>query len=90
MNHLSIHPAKKISAEAIENLCATMTLTLTMRGSLKSLPANIHWHYKKGKEKGVLEITLMQQRNEIILSCKENRSGPWIMGIIEEFRRKLE
>jgi hypothetical protein len=90
MNWHSFHPAKKISVEAMEDLCAAMNLTLTMKGSLKSLPENIHWHYKKGKEKGVLEITLMNQSNEVTLSSKENRGGNWIQEIIEEFRRKLE
>ena len=61
----------------IEKTCVQLLLTQTMKGSLKSIAANTHWHYKSGKEKGVLEITLMKATREIILNVHENRKGDW-------------
>lgn len=55
-----------------------MGLQLTMQGSLKSLPANIHWHYKMPGQKGVLEITLLLNENKLLLNCKKNRMGEWV------------
>ena len=89
MTELTLYPSKKISPAHMQELCDALHLTATMKGSLKSLPDNIHWHYKKGKEKGTLEITLLSETNEIILSCKNNRRGDWIEGAMKELESKL-
>jgi hypothetical protein len=89
MATLSFHPSKRIAPEAIEKQCSGMHLTLTMKGSLKSLLLNMHWHYKKGKEKGVMEITLLQQSNEVIITYKANRSGAWIEEAMESLKSRL-
>lgn len=90
MTELTIHPSKKISTASVEQCCAVTGLTVTMRGSLKSLSANQHWHYKKGKEKGTLEITWLTTTDEIILSCKKNRSGAWIENAMNELEKRLK
>ncbi|HLP53247.1 MAG TPA: hypothetical protein VK154_20300 [Chitinophagales bacterium] len=77
MVQLSIYLAKPVLPVQIEDHCAKAGLTLTMQGSLKSIAPNTHWHFKKGKQKGVLEITLMHQTGEIILSVHQNRRGGW-------------
>lgn len=69
---------------------AALQLTATMKGSLKSLDPNIHWHYKKGKEKGTLEITLLTQTNRVVLSCKKNRGGDWIDEAMNELEGRLK
>ncbi len=80
----------KISSDSIEKACNSAGLELTMKGSLKSLPDNEHWHFKKVKQKGVLEITLLAQTNRLILSCKKNRSGEWMDGSIVELSQALK
>ena len=83
----SVH---KISSDSIEKACNSVGLKLTMKTSLKTLPDNDHWHFKKGKLAGVLEITLIIQTNQLILSCKKNRSGEWIEGSIVELCQTLK
>ncbi len=83
MTERSLQLSKPIDPQVIERLCLDADLTITMKGTLKSLPINIHWHYKRGKEKGTLEITLMLSKPEVIFSYKENRAGDWIDGVIE-------
>jgi hypothetical protein len=81
--------AKKLTANDVEKACADMVLQLTMKGSLKSLADNTHWHYKMAKQPGVLEITLMKHENKIILICKKNRTGEWISTAIEKLKQAL-
>ncbi len=70
--------------------CSLLNLQVTMKGSLKSLPDNMHWHYKLAKQPGVLEVTLMLNENKLILTCKKNRTGEWLAGAIEELKRALK
>ena len=64
-------------------------LEISMRTELKSIDGNVHWHLKKGKEKGVLEITLMLLTEEVIFSCKENRGGGWVDEAIDQLKKDL-
>jgi len=43
------------SIEHIERLCQAQGLSITMK--------TIHWHLKKGKERGTLEITQWPSKN---------------------------
>ncbi len=81
---------KKMSAVQVEEACSAIGLELTMKGSLKSLPDNLHWHYKMGKQTGVLEITWMLNENKLILTCKKNRKGDWIIKAVEELKQALK
>ena len=90
MQKLSFQPVKKIAPAAIEKVCTGMNLRKTMKGSLKSLSENIHWHYKRRNEKGVLEITFLIQSGKIILSNKKNREAEWIKDAMKELKEKLE
>ena len=42
---------------AVEGICATHELVSALKGTLRSYPASIHWHFKLAKQKGTLEIT---------------------------------
>jgi hypothetical protein len=78
-----------ITPKLIEETCAGMNLHTSMKGSTKTLPPNIHWHFKKDKAKGVLEITLLLNANEVILSCKENRKADWVIGAMKELKEEF-
>ena len=86
---VNFHTNKKISPVFLENIYRATELMVIMKGSLKSLPKNIHWHLKKGRENGVLEITLITATREVILSCKINRTAVWIPGAMRELKEKL-
>ena len=78
------------SEQALETMCAALGLQLTMKGELKSQKNNTHWHYKNGKEKGVLEVTLLHHDGTIILSVHDNRVGNWTEEAMSSLKNRLE
>lgn len=90
MYELRIAVSEKITATQIENLCAQLELVCKMQGELKSIAPNHHWHFKKAKLKGVLEITLMKETREIILSVHDNRQGGWEEEVMEKIKALLQ
>jgi hypothetical protein len=87
---MEFESAKKLTQAQVEKACASLGLHVTMKGSSKSLAENIHWHYKMGKQAGVLEITLMLHGYNVIFSCKKNRSGEWVSEAIETLKETLK
>lgn len=87
MTEQVIRPFRKISATALEKIVGDSGLQCTLTTTLKTLPANTHWHFKKGKEKGVLEITLLHDSGDIQLTVQDGRKGEWIeahIGLIKQ------
>ena len=78
-----------VSEALIEKACLDRHLEITMKTCLKSLPPNVHWHFKRNKEKGVLEITLLFASKEIVLSCKANRESPWVLTVARELLQEF-
>jgi hypothetical protein len=76
--------------QVIENVATNHGLFATMKDTLKQFPGCIHWHYKRGKERGVLEITLWPQEPRAWISIHDNRKGEWMESVIpallEHFR----
>ena len=87
---LAFSSVHKVTSADIEKACKAAGLQLTMKTSLKTLPDNEHWHFKKGKLKGVLEITLLPNDNRLVLGCKSNRGGDWIDSLIVELSQTLK
>ena len=65
------------AARAIEETCEGEGLRVGSRGTLATYPGSIHWRYKKGKEAGTLEVTLLNRERRILLSVAEKRVAPW-------------
>ena len=76
MFELNWQPKVQLSEKLIEEFAAIRGLECSMKGSLKSKPKNSHYHYKKAKSKGVLEVTLFAE--SIQLNVHQNRKGEWI------------
>ena len=70
--------------------CAGEGLTLTLKGTLKQYPNCLHWHYKKGKEPGTLEITWWEQENRLWFKVSAGRRGEWIEETIARLKLKIE
>lgn len=90
MMEVRINPVSKVVGPYIEQVCANAGLQQTMKGSLKSIPVNTHWHFKKGKEKGILEITLYHHSGEVVLLVHDNRKGDWIPEVVQFLKTQLE
>lgn len=79
------------NAEAlIESVCAAQGLRVAMKGSLATYPGSIHWHYKKSKEKGTLELTLLRRDRRIWAAIHTNRKAPWIAEALAAVRAGIE
>ena len=77
-------------AQTIDEMSAAHGLSITMKSSLKKFPGSIHWHLKKGRERGTLEVTLLPAGRRLWVSMRENRSAAWVMKMAREFKRKIE
>lgn len=76
--------------DALERVCVAHHLTCTLKGTLARYPGSVHWHFKKGNQKGTLEITWWKSKNRLWFKVAEGRTGKWIeesmLQIKEEFR----
>jgi hypothetical protein len=64
--------------EAIEDAAAAAGLHVTLRGGLTQYPGATHWHFKRGDERGTLEITWWPREMRLWLSVHDNRDAQWI------------
>ena len=62
----------------IEKICAQHELILAMKGSLAAYPRCIHWHYKREKQKGTLELTVLARDRRVWAKVQDGRKAPWI------------
>ena len=66
------------AAKLIEKICAQHELILAMKGSLTAYHGCVHWHYKRQKQKGTLELTLFARDRRVWAKVQEGRKAPWI------------
>jgi hypothetical protein len=86
-------PAGMAAADAarlVESAAEAEGLRVTLRGTLAQHPGSVHWHYKRGREPGTLEMTLLQQEHCIRLAVQAGRVGPWTALAMERLVTLLE
>ncbi len=88
MLEIQLHPNTLYTAQIIEDFARERALVLSMKGSLKSKAANAHYHFKRKKERGVLEITIFGDTLQI--NVHDNRQGDWIIAEIEEWKKRFK
>lgn len=74
----------------VERAAATENLTLTLKATLAKYPGCVHWHYKKGKEPGTLEITWYPRERRLWFKIARNRNKAWIEEVVPRLRRLIE
>ena len=74
----------------VERVCAAHGLHAALKGTLATYPGSIHWHYKKPKQKGTLELTLLRADRRIWASIHSNRGAPWIEASLSQLRAGIE
>lgn len=79
-----------IAAELIERVCRSFNLDVTMKGSLATFPGCTHWHFKRSKEKGTLELTLFVPKQRIWAQIQSGRSAPWIDSTLPKVQHEIE
>jgi hypothetical protein len=74
----------------VEHACSAWGLELTMKGSLKSYPGSVHWHYKSQGDKGTLELTLFARRRRLWAKVQHRRRAPWIDAMLPKVQKGIE
>jgi hypothetical protein len=74
----------------IEQICEERGLQSAMKGSLAKYPGSTHWHYKKPRQSGTLELTLYVPDRRIWAQVQKSRAAPWIDVELPQLRRDIE
>ncbi len=74
----------------IDKAIIDLSLSVTMRGALKSYPGSTHWHIKQNRARGTLEVTWWPQRRKLWIKIQAGRTAPWIDEIAPRFKQKIE
>lgn len=88
MLEIRLHPSVAFNEKEVEAFGIERDLLLSMKGALKSKAFNIHYHFKRKKERGVLEITIFADVLQI--NVHDNRQGDWILDEIAEWRKRFK
>jgi hypothetical protein len=74
----------------IEHVCTANHLICTLKGSLVGYPGSVHWHFKKGIQKGILEVTWWGAEHRLWFKVAKNRIGDWIEDSIPRLKEQIE
>ena len=69
-------PGEKLP-DLIERCADAEGLGTTLKGSLSRYPGCVHWHFKRGRERGTLEATYWPVEQRLWLSVQSGRTGEW-------------
>jgi hypothetical protein len=76
--------------KVVEQVYTANNLTCALKGTLASYPGCVHWHFKKNKEKGTLEITWWERENRLWFKVSDGRVGKWIDEILPKLKKEIE
>ena len=74
----------------VERLCRARGLLMALKGSLSQYPGSIHWHFKKERQKGTLEITLYPTKSRLWSKVQAGRKAQWIDETLPDLKKDLE
>ena len=74
----------------IEHICIANGLTSTLKGTLASYPGCVHWHFRRGRQKGIFEMTWWEMEHRLWFKVAGNRTGEWIEDSIPLLKERIE
>jgi hypothetical protein len=78
---------------SIDQAIVDTGLSVTLRGSLQKFPGCIHWHVKRGRGPGTLEITYWPEARRAWFTIQDGRRAEWIDGqlklLADAIRRRV-
>lgn len=80
----------KLAERLVEDICADRGLQMVLKGSQSKFPGSIHWHYKREKQKGTLELTLFPAHGRLWAKVAEGRKAARIDSELPRLRREVE
>jgi hypothetical protein len=88
---IRIPRTKPLPSESdIEAAIAKLGLLTTLRATLASFPGSIHWHLKRDRQRGTLELTLWPAEHRLWLSVQGARNASWIGPGMRQLKAALE
>lgn len=82
LNHVKRLDQEKV-CEEVEETALLFGLHFSKRMTLCTKKGSYHWHLKKAKEKGVLEVTYWPRKEQFSLEIHQNRKANWNEELIE-------
>ena len=79
-----------IVVDSVERVCLQHQLNCTLKGALARYSGSIHWHFKRGKQKGTLEITWWESKKRLWFKVADGRTGKWIEESLPQIKAALE
>jgi len=76
--------------QAIDATIGNCGLNVTLRGALKAFPGSTHWHLKRGRSRGTLEITWWPNVRKLWIKIHAGRTEAWIGKDVPRLKRKIE
>jgi hypothetical protein len=80
----------KCVERTVERLCRTRGLFIALKGSLSQYPGSIHWHFKKDRQKGTLELTLYPAKSRLWSTVQAGRTALWIDKTLPDLKNQVE
>ena len=74
----------------IERACLAHELTCTLKGTLVKYPGSVHWHFKKDKQRGTLEITWWENKNRLWFKAADGRTGAWTEETMSQMKEEIQ
>lgn len=83
-------PNTDLVVQSVEQVCTANGLICARRGTLASYPDCVHWHYRKDKDTGTLEITWWETENRLWFKVAKSRRGDWIDESLPQLKKEIE
>ena len=74
----------------LEDICRREGLGLALKTVQREYPGSLHWHWKRGKENGTLEVTHWPPENRLWIYVHENRAAPWTDSMAARLASQIE
>lgn len=65
-------------------------LRVTLKNTLRQFPGCVHWHVKRDREAGTLEVTFWPAAGRAWFNVHRNREAAWIAPAITAVQQALE
>jgi hypothetical protein len=74
----------------VERVCRARGLIMALKGSLSQYPGSIHWHFKKDRQKGTLELTLYPAKSRLWSKVQAGRKALWLDETLPSLKNQVE
>lgn len=74
----------------VGQVCTQHDLVCSLKGTLTSYPGCVHWHFKKERKTGTLEITWWEKKGRLWFKVGAHRRAAWIEETIPHLKKQME